>query len=215
MIEDMKLALDAFKSSAPDLLFSLWHKGRLAREDLRAVLLDVWRYTDHTAAWPSRTWRSIFRTTGFLSDGASRPKRPITLYRGCTPKGRRGFSWTPYRWRAEKFANYWVEQGYASTFGHVYKAKVRPRDVLAIISGHNKSTTLSDGRAVKFGGEDEIVVDGRSLDPILVETARERFTREAREEAACQKRFERLARLESRRQGVRAIGTRAGIAVDE
>src|ERR1700678_1315426 len=128
--EDVKLALGAFNSWAPDLLFSLWRKRRLEREHLRAVLLDVWRCGERTAAW--RSWRSMFRTAGFLSDGgAPRPRRPMTLYRGCMPGGHRGFSWTPYRWRAEIFANHWFVQGRAATPGRVYKAEIDPRDILA------------------------------------------------------------------------------------
>src|SRR5262249_41933961 len=58
--EEPKVALDAFEESAPDLLFSLWSKTRLDKEQLRLVLLDVWRYTDQPAAWPARWWRRIF-----------------------------------------------------------------------------------------------------------------------------------------------------------
>lgn len=167
--EDVKLALGAFKSWAPDLLFSLWHKGRLECEHLRAVLLDVWRYAYRPVVW--RSWRSLFRAAGFLSDGAPRPGGPITLYRGCMPGGHRGFSWTPYRWRAENFANHRFARGQAAAPGRVYTAKIMPLDILAIVSGH-------DG-----GPEDEVVVDiPVGLEPMLVETARQRRAREGRED---------------------------------
>ncbi len=72
--EEVKAALDAIPASfAPDLLFSLWRHRRLKREHLRLVLLDVWRYLDHPSAWPSRTWRAMFRCAGFLSRSAPKP----------------------------------------------------------------------------------------------------------------------------------------------
>lgn len=155
--EDVKLALGAFKSWAPNLFLSLWRKRRLEREHLRAALLDVWRCAER-AAWPSRTWRSMFRTAGFLSDGVPRPRCPIILYRGCRPEERRGFSWTPYRWRAENFANSRFERG----SGRVYKAKIGPSNILAIITmpGHNESA------------KDEVIVDvPLEIEPMLMETA--------------------------------------------
>jgi hypothetical protein len=135
--EDVKIALGAFKSWAPDLLFSLWHKRRLECEHLRAALLDVWRSGGRPIAWPS--WRSMFRAAGFLSDGAPRPRRPMTLYRGCMPGGHLGFSWIPYRWRAENFANHRFVRGLAAAPGRIYKARIMPLDILAIISGHDGS----------------------------------------------------------------------------
>jgi hypothetical protein len=178
--EELVTALDAFKSSGPDLLFSLWRKKRLDKQQLRLVLLDVWRYTDHTAYWPAHWWRRLFRETGFLSDGPTPPKRPFTVYRGCTPEGRRGFSWTLREFRAEKFGNSWFEQGYSTLPGHVFKLRVRPRDVLAMISGH-KSKTLPDGSTIRYGGEDEVIVDARYLKPVLVETWQQRWRREVKE----------------------------------
>lgn len=179
--EELAAALNAFKSSAPDLLFSLWRAKRMDTEQLRQVLLNVWRNTDHTAAWPAHWWRRLFRKIGFLSDGSARPQRPLTVYRGCRPKGRLGFSWTLYEIRAEKFANYWFDQRYSSVPGHVYKLRVRPRDVLAIISGHSTSATLPDGRTIRYGGEDEVVVDARYLKPVLVETWQQRWKQEVKD----------------------------------
>ncbi len=167
-VDDLKLALNAFKSWAPDLLFSLWHKRRLECEQLRAVLLDVWRCVERPVAW--RSWRSMFRRAGFLSDGAPRPRRPMTLYRGCMPGGHRGFSWTPYRWRAENFANHWFARGQAAVPGRIYEAEIEPCGILAFVSGHD------------IGREDEVVVDVPvGLEPILMETARQRVAREAEE----------------------------------
>ena len=139
--EALKTALDAFKESAPDLLFSLWSKHRVGQEQLRLVLLDVWRYTDRTAAWPARWCRSLFRKTGFVSDGLPCPRYPITVYRGTRPEGRRGLSWTLHEHQAESFADYWWDHGYRHPPGHVPRIRVGPKNILAIISGHNKIWT--------------------------------------------------------------------------
>ena len=142
---EIKTALDALPGTlAPHLLISLWRVRRLKRNHLQAMLLNVWRSLDHPHAWPMRTWRAMFRCAGFLSDdyeAAPKPTRPLTVYRGCTPTGRRGMSWTTERWIAEQFADKWVELGQATTYGHVYKARVAPGNVLARIYGPQETRT--------------------------------------------------------------------------
>jgi hypothetical protein len=197
--DDIRAALDSFKNLAPDLLDDLWREKRIDKSLLQQVLLDVWRYTDHTSVWSARWWRSLFRETGFLSDGAARPSRPLTVYRGCTSPGRRGFSWTVNRARAEWFADHWFKHGYADP-GHLYRLGVKPCDVLAIISGRDKVATLLDGKTIQYGGEDEVIVDARYTIPVLIETAQQRGAKTARAEEACQRRFERLNRIAKNRQ---------------
>jgi hypothetical protein len=192
--DEIKTALGALPGPwTPDLLISLWRKGRLKQEHLRVTLLNVWRYLDHPAAWPMRTWRAIFRCAGFLSDGEPRPTRALTVYRGCTPEGRRGMSWGTQRWVAEKFANYWVDQGYSTVRGHVYKARVNPGNLLAMIPGEKTlvpKMKFIDGEIIRqpdelieilVKPEFEIIVDARSLRITLVETAKALYAREVRE----------------------------------
>jgi hypothetical protein len=126
----------------------------------------------------------MFKLTGYLSDGIPKPTRRRVLYRGCTPEGRRGMSWTTKRFVAEKFADYWVEWSQAEKPGHVYKAVVEPACVLGAIRGKLKKLDLN-GTEVELpvGSEHEFIVDARSLSITLVETARERIARVEREEA--------------------------------
>jgi hypothetical protein len=140
--DEIVAAFDAWPSGngqemyKPDLLHWLWRKGRLNKEVLRRVLLDAWRYTDFpTAGCPSRVWRAMFRTAGFLSDGVAKPTRRRILYRGCTPEGRRGMSWTEARRVAEELCDSWFEKGQAPKRGHLYKTVADPGHVLALIRG--------------------------------------------------------------------------------
>jgi len=194
--DEIKTALDASPGTcAPDLLISLWRKGRLKQEHLRKTLLNVWRYQDHPAVWPTRTWHAMFRCAGFLSDGEPRPTRALIVYRGCTPEGRRGMSWATQRWMAEKFANYWVDHGYSTIRGHVYRARVAPSNVLAMIRGEKtlvpKIVIEADGKVrnsdermeVFVKSEFEVIVGARSLRITLVETAKALCAREVREGA--------------------------------
>src|SRR5215471_14646741 len=106
------------------------------------------------------------------------PPHPITVYRGTRPEGRQGLSWTLREYQAKKFADYWWDHGYRHPPGHVYKVRVAPRNILAIISGHNKTFTPKPPDAqkgifddqvsaecgpIRFGGEDEVIVDARRL----------------------------------------------------
>src|SRR5271169_1038372 len=72
-------------ADGPKLLHQLWQQRRLSVEVLRRVLLGVWRNADSPLAdCPASAWRAMFGTTGFISDGASKPTRTKVLYRGCT-----------------------------------------------------------------------------------------------------------------------------------
>lgn len=187
-----------YKIFGPDLLYSLWRHQRLDVELLRRLLLDVWIYTDFpTAGCPARAWRAMFKRTGYLpSDGVPKPTRRRVLYRGCTPKGRRGMSWTSKRFVAERFADYWVEHGYGEAKpGHVYKAVVEPNCVLAIIRGRLETLNFNGAEVeVPVGSEHEFIIDARALSVTLVETARERIARVEREEVRLRRRFENARR---------------------
>jgi hypothetical protein len=165
-------------------------------ELLRRLLLDVWLYTDFPmAGCPARAWRAMFKLTGYLSDGVPKPTRRRVLYRGCTPEGRRGMSWTTKRLVAERFADYWVEWSQAEKPGHVYKAVVEPNYVLATIRGKLETLKFNGAEVeVPVGSEHEFIIDARALSVTLVETARERIACVEREEVRLRRRFENARR---------------------
>lgn len=179
----MKAALDAMPGiSTPNLLISLWRRKLADAQVLRRVLLEVWKFIEHPSHWPRDIWRAMFRSAGFLSDGAPRPKPPVTVYRGCSPKGRLGLAWTKDRGTADWFGDYWVDNGQAEVRGNVYKARVKPSDTLAIVRGVK---TSPDGSLKSTGlgrPEFEYICDIRSTRVILVETAKARIERLAQEE---------------------------------
>jgi len=184
--QDMEIALNAMPGVySPNLLSALWRRKLVDAQFLRRVLLSTWKFTDlpsHPVS--TRVWRAMFRCAGFLSDGAERPKRPVTVYRGCTPRGRGGLAWTSDRGLADHFADYWFKSRQAKVRGNVYKARVKPKDVLAIIRGVK---SLPDGsfESTEFGRpEAEYICDVRSATVVLVETPRQREARDLRREKA-------------------------------
>jgi hypothetical protein len=100
-------------------------------------------------------------------------------------------SWTTKRYIAEKFADYWVEHGQADRLGHVYKAVVAPRHVLAAIRGRLENFNFN-GTEIELPvqTEWEFIVDARSLSITLVETASARIARAEREEARLRARMD-------------------------
>lgn len=127
----------------------------------------------------------MFKVTGYLTDGVPKPTRRRVLYRGCTPVGRRGMSWTNERFVAERFTDYWVEHGYGATNpGHVYEAVVGPNYVLGTIRSTLETLNFNGtDHEIPAHSEWEFIVDARALSITLVETARERIARVEREEA--------------------------------
>jgi hypothetical protein len=199
--DEVVKAFDAWPSSVksfgPELLYWFWRQGRLSADTLRRVLLDMWRNADFPVGpgCPAKAWREMFKAAGFLSDTITKPTRQRVLYRGCTPEGRRGMSWTTERWVAEKFADYWFERGQAQKPGHVYKTVAGPRDVLAAIYGKEKVQLTLNGvtKEVRVKPEFEWIVDARSLPITLMETAKARLIRFNREEDRERRRSERIA----------------------
>jgi hypothetical protein len=196
--KEIDAALNATSGNdRPALLFAFWRRQRLKTQHLRRILLDVWRYTDFPCRpWcPASAWLAMFQKTGFLSDGTPRPKR-TTLYRGCTPIGRRGMSWSTELWSAEKFADHWYDRNQAKRPGNVYKARVRPRHILAVMPEKKVLATKlkirPDGsfkqgptefEEVARRPEHEVIINPTGLKEItLVETAKVRHARLKREE---------------------------------
>lgn len=145
-------ALRLGRNHGPALLFDWWYGRRLTREDLAAVIGDVW--TD--AEWPAASltvanWVELFRTAGFVSDeNQPKPTEPLRIWRGTTWGRRRGMSWTTERDRAKWFANRWERDDRHHAL--VFETVVEPAVVLALLTG---------GRS-----ESEVVVDPRLLPAI-------------------------------------------------
>ncbi len=142
------------RNAGTALLSDWWYGGKLTRDDLHAVIGDVWS----GAEWPAaalgqREWVSFFRIAGFVSDdGRPVPTEPIKVYRGSTWGRRRGMSWTEDRARAEWFAARWNARETGA--GLVFETTVQPEAVLALLNAEG-------GRK-----EAEVVVDPAMLPPI-------------------------------------------------
>ncbi len=211
--DEIAAAFEAFPGTIwiyrPDFLHWLWRRNRLSEEALRRVLLKVWRVAGSPVSrdgCPASAWRAMFKTTGFLSDGVAQPSEPQVLYRGCSPKGRCGMSWTAKQWVAEKLA---VERHQTDEPAHVYKTVAPPEVVLAAIQGEMKKVKLWDKKEeVPMKGEYEFIIDARSLPITLVETARHRDARLKREERESERLW--LEAETGSQDAIRKIVRRAG-----
>jgi len=144
--------LAAGRNGGPDVLVNWWLSGRLDREELRRHITAVWQLAEWPAALGIRTWVTMFREAGFISDTDEPvPDYPLTVYRGTTWGRRRGMSWTTDIDRARWFAARWQLRGER---GEVFTAIVPPAAVLALVGdpeNHN---------------EEEVVVDPAMLPPL-------------------------------------------------
>jgi hypothetical protein len=186
----------SYKNWAANLLYQLWRQSQLTDDALRQLLLNVWRYSDFPCqGCPPRAWRAMFRRTGYLTNAVPKPSRPRLLWRGCTPVGRHGLSWTSERDVAEKFIDHWYELGQAHRLGNLYKTIAPPAAILAGLRGHVENI---DGREVLVRPEYEFIIDARQLQVTLVETAPEWKQRMERQEARYEAHWRRLSALAKR-----------------
>ena len=141
------------RNGAPRLLWQWYDAGEFAEsvDVLRALICDVWS----GAEWPLAVlceddWRGLWREVGFASDKGQRVlSSPLIVYRGATPDGSQGWSWTTDLTRARWFAG---REVLFQRDGRVYVTIVAPEAVCAFIDG---------GRA-----EAEVVVDPLLLGPV-------------------------------------------------
>lgn len=145
---------------APTLLWELAHDG-LNTDVIGALTLPVFDWSEE----PMRhldlaQWRELFKISGYrelddprvrsgvLATPANRPRGPLRLFRGSTPQGKRGMSWTTSQEVAEIFAE--AAETLSGRQAGIYTATVDPRRLL--------------GRRVGMEfGSDEYVVDTRGL----------------------------------------------------
>lgn len=106
-VADMQARADALDRFAR--LFTQYQAGTLEPRELNALLVVAWRRAAVSLALPGVSKRDIvamFRTAGFVTNrpGYAPPTEPMRVYRGATPAGVLGFSWTPRRDQAAVFA---------------------------------------------------------------------------------------------------------------
>lgn len=145
---------------APTLLWELAHDG-LNPDVIGALTLPVFDWSEEPMRHLNLAqWRELFKISGYrelddtrvrsgvLATPANRPPKPLRLYRGATPQGKRGMSWTTAQEVAEIFAE--AAETLTSRQAGIYTATVDPRRLL--------------GRRVGMEfGSDEYVVDTRGL----------------------------------------------------
>lgn len=138
------------RNNAPALLFDLYfgRSLKLSRREMEGVVAGVWsgaEYPQRCIEDPS-LWRTLFAANGYSQDGerADKPAASVVLYRGSTPEGRFGMSWTTDLSVARSFADDGL-RGRAQ--GQVYTAVVAPTHLLAYIGpriGRDESEYVVD-----------------------------------------------------------------------
>ncbi len=131
------------RNKAPALLFDLYYGKSLDLAAHPSVVADAWSSPEY----PERCvepdiWAGLFRTAGYTHDGqpATPPTEPITVYRGCTPDGRAGISWTSDLAVARSFAH---DQLRGRAVGYVY-AFDAPPDALLLACIHETGRQESE-----------------------------------------------------------------------
>ena len=121
------------RNNAPALLFDLYYGKSLDLAAHPSVVADAWSSAEHPeGSLDPYKWAEFFRTAGYTHDGqpAAPPTEPIPVYRGCTPDGREGMSWTSDPAVAQRFAH---GQLRGRAVGHVYTFDAPPEALLAYI----------------------------------------------------------------------------------
>lgn len=104
----------------------------------RLLILEVW--SDLKAGGARVTeWLRLFKATGFVSDGASAPTEPVTVYRGHGLGRWWGLSWTTDLDCAHGFAD-WFDDHYG--VAQIFKAELPPDAVLARYDDRNESEVI-------------------------------------------------------------------------
>lgn len=130
-----------------DLCFRDWVLGlQLNCESMAGVVAEVWSSSEYPErSMPVEHWVDLFLANEYSHEGkrVNPPTEPVVLYRGCTPEGRLGMSWTsdPDIARTFAFGNL---RGRPT--GRTYTATVEPEYLLAYLhgSGRNESEFIVD-----------------------------------------------------------------------
>jgi len=141
------------RNHAPALLCDLYYGGSLNLEAHPSVVADAWSVAEHPErGMEACLWVKLFRSAGYTHDGlpAAPPTQPITVYRGCTPDGLKGMSWTSDLAVARTFAHGRLR---GRALGRVYALDIAPDKLLAYIheTGRNESEYVIDMTLVLDG----------------------------------------------------------------
>lgn len=132
-LDDFRSILNtAGRNAEPWLLFDARCFKVIDDATITAVTSDVWSSAEYPQDWLSQAdWLDLFDVAGFTIDGcrANRPKKPVTLWRGCVPRLRRRMSWTSDQELAEKFASAGFRGRPA---GGVYRTTASPQAIFCI-----------------------------------------------------------------------------------
>lgn len=117
-------------------------------EVIRRLLAAYWTDWEYVCGGRPTILRA-FRQARFVTDDhrAKRPRRAITVYRGCSPNGRRGFCWTTSREKAAWFAN--RARMFDFSDATVYRALVAPKFVLGKFFGRHEFEVIVDPAGLK------------------------------------------------------------------
>lgn len=121
------------RNEAPALLSDLYDAGSLDLAGHPGMVAVAWSLAEHPeGSLEQFVWDELFRVAGYTYDGqpAEPPTDPVTVYRGCTPNGWEGMSWTADLAVAREFAGGRL-RGRAA--GHVYAMCATPDQLLAYV----------------------------------------------------------------------------------
>ncbi|MFE4651552.1 hypothetical protein [Streptomyces sp. NPDC056707] len=134
----------AQKMNARDL-YDGWLAGSIDTATVRALAGPVWSWSEEPESGLSHTeWRTLFDTAGYTIDGepSRRPRKPITLWRGCRPRWRTCWSWTADKSSADWFAC--EEARMEKRDGLVYQVTAPPQALLARNTHRGESEYILD-----------------------------------------------------------------------
>lgn len=131
------------RNDAPYLLLDL-HAEKLLTTDAAAFgVSDAWCMAEFPLdVLTPESWRDLFALAGYTVDGvpATRPREPLTLFRGACSACQSGWSWTDNLDVATAYA----EGRYRRPAGRVWTAVVPPAALLARITDRNEHEYVVD-----------------------------------------------------------------------
>jgi hypothetical protein len=136
-------AVSIGRNNAPALMRDLvYFDNSLDLEAHPGIIAHAWSWAEYPeSSLRADHWVDLFQMAGYTHDGrpAKLPRRPITIYRGCTPDRCEGMAWTSDLRVARRFAR---DERDGRPTGHVYAVDAPPRALLAHI--HEDSEYVID-----------------------------------------------------------------------
>jgi len=146
------------RNDGPALLHDLHFAGALSVSECPGSVAEAWSMAEFPCSLlEPDVWVELFEEAGYTTDGqpTQRPRKAVTVYRGCHPERRDGMSWTTDIDRAQWFA----DRDLGSGAGVVFEAEISPGFLLAYIHKSHR-------------GEAEYVVDPAALNDDVVKLVR-------------------------------------------